>query len=243
VSFVLFTIAVASQKGEQAREMGFLSAADQRSAEHAGVTDATVWQSRRREAEFAKAAKAEETQRAKAAQYAAAQKQRDEAKARAEEMRRAKAAQDTAAQKQRDDAKAKREALSRQPAEQIAFIRVVSNGRVQFARGQNELQRGSARPSRASALCAATSPRIDGWVGKITQLTTNGDGDGVVSIEIGEKILLGLRNGDKVRLFGALISGGPDCYRESSPSLEGSILEPEFVTRFSRVEKIEPPAL
>jgi hypothetical protein len=67
VSFTLFGL----QTDKQAREMGFLSAADQRSAEQAGVTDASVWQLRRSQAKAAEAADAEAAQ-AKVAEAEAA---------------------------------------------------------------------------------------------------------------------------------------------------------------------------
>ena len=63
VSFVFFGYVA----DRQAREMGFLSADDRRSAEQAGVSDGSVWQLRRSQVEAAKKAEAEAAKAAKKA--------------------------------------------------------------------------------------------------------------------------------------------------------------------------------
>ena len=78
------------QENKQAREMGFLSAADRRSAEQAGVSDASVWQLRRSQAEAAKAAEAEAAKAAKAAKVAEAEAAKAAKVAEAEATKRAR---------------------------------------------------------------------------------------------------------------------------------------------------------
>jgi hypothetical protein len=52
-------------------------------------------------------------------------------------------------------AEARRVELLRQPPEQVKFIRATERGREQFENGQNDLQRGAARPFRANEICSA----------------------------------------------------------------------------------------
>jgi hypothetical protein len=99
---------------------------------------------------------------------------------------------------------------------------------------------------RAFAISATVAPRVGDkiylktWNNRLSEISSDTLIKPSSSIY---NILLGLRKGDKVRLFGGLFSSGPDCYREGSLTLERSIREPEFIMRFSRVEKIELPPL
>ena len=82
----------------QAREMGFLSAEDRRSAEQAGVSDGSVWQLRRSQVEAAKKAEAEA---AKAAKKAVAEAAEAAKVAEAEAAKAAKLAEAEAAKRAR----------------------------------------------------------------------------------------------------------------------------------------------
>jgi hypothetical protein len=104
-----------------------------------------------------------------------------------------------------------------------------------------------------------------GWVGKISELTSNGDGKGVVSIElapnvhfstwnnalsdIGDNTLIDpnsslfkslstMKKGDVVRFSGRFSSSKTDCVREKSLTLAGSMTDPAFTMRFTSVGKL-----
>lgn len=218
---------------ESAREKGFLSAADFRQAKEAGIADPAAWRA--------------EQEKAKATAFAAVETKKD-ADARAE---------------------ARRAQLLRQPPEQANFIKAAERGRMQFKSGQNDLQRGAARPSRANEICTALpEPQLKGWIGTVATLSTNGDGDGVVSIKIAEKLhfetwnnlfsdigtdtlikagsplyrtLLNMKVGDFVRFNGRMFSSRQDCHREKSLTLAGSLNDPAFLVRFSKIERVELP--
>jgi len=147
------------------------------------------------------------------------------------------------------------------PPGERAFIAAVAKGREAFKAGQNEMAKGSARPLRARAICDAVSPGpVDDWVGRVASLSTNGDGKGVLAIEIGSRIFvktwnnavsdigdrtlldpdspiykqaLSLRQGQRVQFSGNLFASSTDCVREGSVTLQGSLTEPEFIFRFS----------
>jgi hypothetical protein len=216
-SFVCLVISIvlfSSEQSESARQMGFKDATEMRLAKEAGVSDAGEWHARHEKA--------------------------------AAELRE----------------------LLAPPDSEAAFIAIISRSQQQYKEGQNELQRGSVRPSRANALCSTVGTTISRWIGKLESLSTNGDGKGVLSIKIADHLhlktwnnslsdisdrtliesdtplyrtLLTMKAGDTVRVEGELISGGPDCFREGSMTLGGAVQDPEFIVRFSRIDRVELP--
>jgi hypothetical protein len=166
------------------------------------------------------------------------------------------------------------------PRDQQMFVRAVFDARGRYEAGTTELQKGSARPWRAQAICNAfRSPTVwyarngaeyldfEGWVGKLTELSTNSDGDGVLSIEIAPKVwlktwnnslsdigdhtlikpdthlyrdLMAFTKGKYVSFSGSFIKSGTDCVRERSMTIEGSMTEPEFIVRFTTVDAMNP---
>jgi hypothetical protein len=90
-SFISFGVSseMRDELDRSARDNGFLSAADQRAAEQAGVTDAAFWRQRREQADAAKAAEAEAARRARAAEAEARRQNREAEAAKAERTQRA----------------------------------------------------------------------------------------------------------------------------------------------------------
>ncbi|MFG1392734.1 hypothetical protein [Xanthobacter agilis] len=152
------------------------------------------------------------------------------------------------------------------PAVEAAFIAAVEAGRSVYSAGQTDFQKGAARPTRASAICKVVgSPAVRNWVGKVTTLTTNGEGKGVLGItiakdtavmtwnnslsDIADNTLIApgsslfnamgtLKEGDTVRFSGSFIREPTDCFREQSMTMRGSMTGPEFIFRFKSVEKL-----
>lgn len=150
--------------------------------------------------------------------------------------------------------------------EQKRFISIVNEVRDLFQAAETEMQKGATRPVRAERLCSAfPSIKINNWIGKITKLSTNSDGNGILYIDIGDKILfttfnnsfsdasygtlietktslysklLPLQVGNIVRFSGTLFSNKKDCFLESSLSVATSVRNPEFIIRFTDVNKI-----
>lgn len=153
------------------------------------------------------------------------------------------------------------------PSDQSLFIKIVSDGQIKFAEADSEFLQGAARPARAKALCrSSVGPAVKNWVGKISELTTNGDGKGVVRIEIADRIgvktwnnaisdafdktlidprakafgqLGELRRGDRVKFSGTLVTDETDCFRETSVTLAGSMKRPDYLFRFRDIQKID----
>jgi hypothetical protein len=150
-------------------------------------------------------------------------------------------------------------------AERLLVI-AVQDGRTAYAKGQNDLAKGAARPARARQICAALTPGyISGWVGTVARLSSNSDGKGVLGISVGPDIQLStwnnslsdlahqtlikggsslmakaasLRVGQKVQFSGRLFPSETDCIAEQSITLGGSIREPVFVMKFDDVSPL-----
>jgi hypothetical protein len=271
-ALVLSVVLILRVSDEEARAKGFLSSADLQAAKRAGVTDVVAWTAQRQKDEVEKAAakavaakiRSEEMAAAAAAQAAAAKTRTDEIAAAAE----AQAAAAKIRSEQIAAAAEAQAALLRPLPQERQFIEAVRNAQLQYKSGSNDLQKGAARPTRARSICSAMpEPRATDWIGTIDDLSTNGDGDGVLSIKIAERAhvktntnsfadhrtdtlikansslyrdLLKLKIGETVRFSGSFFAGGTDCFQEQSVTLAGSITEPEFLFRFSRVELVVP---
>jgi hypothetical protein len=136
----------------------------------------------------------------------------------------------------------------------------------QYRDGQNDMQKGAARPLRAQAIAHLLPSRhVRDWIGTVTELTTNGDGKGVMVVQIGKEtyvrtwnnalsdimdntlidplsslfqIVSQLRVGQKVRFSGVFMMSSSDFIEERSLTLGGSISEPEFIMKFESVTPI-----
>lgn len=149
------------------------------------------------------------------------------------------------------------------PPDQIEFMRANEAATTRYAAGENDMAKGQARDWRRQELCRVKpDASVTDWAGVVANLSTNGDGYGVVAVriapyitlktwnnafsDIGDKTLIppqsalfasavALKEGQKVRFSGSLIQSKLDCFRESSMSLEGSITDPEYILVFSAI--------
>ena len=155
---------------------------------------------------------------------------------------------------------------SEPPNDELGLIAAVEAARQQYNIGANDMAKGAARPLRAQAICRALpSHSISGWIGKVDELTTNGDGKGVISITIGPDIYVktwnnalsdisdhtlidpastvfqeasALQKGAPVRFSAVLIDDPTDCVKESSMTMSGSISEPEYIMRLTDIRPL-----
>ena len=117
------------------------------------------------------------------------------------------------------------------------------------------------------AVCAALKGQPDiEWVGQITTLSSNGDGHGVLAVSVGPNITFKtwnndfsdvgfktlidpesllfekaskLKKGDVGKVRGKLFANPPDCVQEVSFTLSGSIVDPEYIFKFTDVTAAE----
>jgi hypothetical protein len=159
-------------------------------------------------------------------------------------------------------------ATSAMPADESAFVSVVSNARLRYNAGANDMVKGASRPARKQALCSTLANNaVTNWVGKVSKLTTNSDGKGVLEIAIGDDIsivtwnnslsdfedktliepdtaiyrrALQLREGQTVWFSGHFFRNDTDCIKETSLTMGGSMQEPEFLFQFVDVSTTPP---
>lgn len=152
------------------------------------------------------------------------------------------------------------------PSDQVRFVEAVTKARSQFIAAANELAAGGLRNSRQQALCSALQGnQASGWIAKVAYQSTNGDGKGVITLELAPnlqvstwnnavsdfsdktlidpetnlfKSLAAMKKGDTVRFSGEFFQSKVDCVREMSVTLAGSMRSPVFVMRFSSIRKL-----
>jgi hypothetical protein len=155
--------------------------------------------------------------------------------------------------------------ISAVPADELRFIEALIKARNAYEEARTDFAKGAIRPQRAKAICGTLkSTQANNWIGKLVRLTTNGDGKGVVAIEIAPGIVIKtfstslsdaasdtliepesklysalgeLSQGDRVKFSGAFFARSTDCILEGSLTMNGSLTSPEFIMRFANVQK------
>ena len=155
------------------------------------------------------------------------------------------------------------------PTDEATLVQAVNDARAAYAAGANDMAKGAARPARARAICKALqSVAVSQWVGTVDDLSTNGDGKGVLSVRLGKDLTVATTNNDfgdslqkslidpssqlfadavalhkgqRVTFSGHFFRASADCISESSLTLEGSIDAPEFTFQFSSIAPYQGP--
>lgn len=153
--------------------------------------------------------------------------------------------------------------LDVRPEFQIKFEEICANYVSEYNKGENELQKSRTRNNRKQALQQLKNRSVINWIGTIDSLQTNSEGKAIVSIKINDnlsvktwnnafsdlgsntlipmdsalykKLETNVKKGSKVRFSGSLFSGNEDYYEETSVSESGSMLDPEFLIKFSDI--------
>jgi hypothetical protein len=153
------------------------------------------------------------------------------------------------------------------PAQEQKFISIIRSANNQYGNGANDMQKGAARPWRAQQLCDVFRSmfQINNWIGQVSELSSNGDGKGVLSLTLAPEITVGtwnnslsdimdntlidpksslftkaaaLKVGEWISFSGTFPRADVDCVKESSLTLDGSITSPNFVFQFSDVDAL-----
>lgn len=153
------------------------------------------------------------------------------------------------------------------PEQQLRFIESITNHTASFNKALNELQQASVREQRKLAISSSLkSYVVNSWVGTINKLTTNTDGDAILSIRIAKNIdvktwnnslsdmtsntiikketpvyrsLINLSTGQRVKFSGSFFPSKKDHVEELSMTISGSMREPEFLFKFNSITPIE----
>jgi len=148
-------------------------------------------------------------------------------------------------------------ALQEKPREMAEFIEILNAFTLKYGRAANDLQKSAVRTERAKELAIKMQDRrFQGWVGEIYRMTTNSNRDAIVSILIGKPnirlenvahpvkhgselylLLASCNKGDVVWFDGDFVFSKEDFLKENSLTENGSMMEPEFEIRFTRISK------
>ncbi len=149
------------------------------------------------------------------------------------------------------------------PADEAAFIQAAATGQNAARTAENDLQKGAAKATRDAAMCAALRTKnVSNWTGKLTTVDANGEGKGVLTVEIAEGIevktwnnafsdvmdatlidpsspvftsALALKEGQTVKFSGTLLAQERECLKETSLTLNGKLTSPSFLIRLSAI--------
>lgn len=144
------------------------------------------------------------------------------------------------------------------PEAQKSFLAVMADAAKAYEDAPNELVKSSIERDRRTESREFTKDGMSAWTGVLERLETNGDGHGIVVIRAnpnttfqtwnnaysdaqyntlipnGSELyntVAGLATGTPVRFSGNIVS-------EGSATERGSVIEPEFIVRFSNVEPL-----
>lgn len=153
-----------------------------------------------------------------------------------------------------------------QPGDQKRFVSIVAKARKESNAASNDLKKGVALSNRNQDICKMLgSGAVSNWSGKITELDSNGDGFGIVTIEVAKDVevttwnnafsdavdetlikpgkllndLAEREKGDVVRFSGQFVEelGGDPCVNDSRMTKHGKVNDPQFIFRFSQLSK------
>ncbi|MFN8972106.1 MAG: hypothetical protein ACK5VZ_03400 [Alphaproteobacteria bacterium] len=154
------------------------------------------------------------------------------------------------------------------PTQQQEFMRIINEARAAYSSAPNEMLKGKVRVDRKQKLCKLlTRGRVDNWIGTIAELESSSEGKGVLAVEIeGEDILIktwnndfsdigdrsminpnsplfasvsAMSEGDRIIFSVVFYQSREDCLNEGSLTQQGSVLEPEFIFKFSDVKPLQ----
>lgn len=153
------------------------------------------------------------------------------------------------------------------PDAQSAFLAIVAEQKAAYLAADTDMMASRIRRNRGTQICDRVGRSFEGWVGYATQITTTGDGLGVLKVELEKDVEVGTTNngfsnaftdtlipqgslvfaalerlkpGAPVRVSGTVLeSADHDCWLESSLTEKGSMTSPWFEARISAVEPID----
>lgn len=166
-------------------------------------------------------------------------------------------------------ARIKRMKLGIKPKIQEKFEKIIKSYTEQYSAAETELQKGHTRVERKKTIARSKiGPKVQGWVGTIKDIGATQDGRASLEISINSNLslttwnnsfsdymddtlipngsalykkLLPMKKGQKVNFSGYFIKDyySPDFYKEGSLSSHGSMTEPEFLFRFTAIERAD----
>ena len=145
------------------------------------------------------------------------------------------------------------------PENQQRFEKTIQEYVIKFSEANNELQQSTARKNRAKALQNLGFTEAYNWVGTLTNISTDNEGNASVSVKLTSNIKLhtsyvsrkikhgsplynklsDMEKGQRVNFSGSFIYERKDYFNETSMFEEGGMKSPDFSFDFTSVSVIE----
>ena len=173
---------------------------------------------------------------------------------------------DSAEETTESEAEDSQERASNFPIDQQDFISTFEEYLVLYNDAGTELQAANYLNERDSALCRITNQgRVEDWIGYVERVGANGDGYGVLEIEISDDLILKtwnnafsdigdgtliepssslfdrilpLQGGELVRFSGQFMDGSNHCLKDSRLSDYGRANDPDFIFKFRALDVV-----
>ena len=83
-----------------------------------------------------------------------------------------------------------------QPADEGAVVKLIEAGRREYDAAEHDLQRDAALETRDESICEILgNGRVENWTGKVYEIDSDGDGQGILGINIEPNTQVTTRNG------------------------------------------------
>lgn len=150
------------------------------------------------------------------------------------------------------------------PQDEVRFVQAATAAMTEYQGAPNELRKTSVKVARDRELRKIlTTGKFKDWYGYLAEIHTTSDGAAYVVIRLpADNVTVKTWNNELSDyqhhtlipngspLYEALASMSPGdtvkfsgrMFREGSLTEEGGMMSPEFITRFSSIEKVAPPA-
>lgn len=153
------------------------------------------------------------------------------------------------------------------PADQAEFVDIVMQSAQRYANTNNELEQWSFRDDRKHLLQNSQIRKsVTNWIGSIKQLSTNMDGNAVLTIRISPDIEIGtwdnafsdfgsntlidkgsrlysdlmdLSAGRQVKFSGSFFLSDEDCFEVTNLTQRGAMTSPDFLFRFAEIKSVD----
>ena len=151
------------------------------------------------------------------------------------------------------------------PAEDAALA-TLHRYTAEYSGADNDIIRARLTAQRNTELCAALPRKVEGWVGRLSELSLIGTGGTMLTVDLDGKVsvrtwnnmvsdavdhstvppntplaskLETMKTGSVVRFDGQFIPSGKSCIHEMSATTAGGMESPELLFRFTDVQPVK----
>ena len=152
------------------------------------------------------------------------------------------------------------------PQVEDAALATLHRYTTEYSGADNDIIRARLTAQRNATLCAVLPRKVEGWIGRLTNLSLIGTGEAMLTVDLDGKVsvrtwndmvsdafdhstvppntplaskLETMRTGSIVSFSGQFISDSKSCIHEMSITTAGGMDSPELLFRFTDVQSVE----